>query len=207
MKPIVAAFDFDGTLSAGVSGLRFFHQLLGTPGYAWFWVRRLPELFCYSRRWGHEASLERINRHVFTGRLASDLEAAGDFFWRHMLPRSLLPEPMARLRAHLAHGDRCVIVSRGYGVYLRPWARSLGIADVIATELAVGGDARLTGGMPEPSCDGEHKPARLLRLLGPREGYELHAYGDGPGDFALLAAADRALIRVGREFHPWRAAT
>lgn len=207
MKPIVAAFDFDGTLSAGVSGLRFFHQLLGTPRYGWFWVRRLPELLCYGQRWGHEARLERINRHVFKGRRASDVEAAGEFFWRHTLPRSLLPEPMARLRAHLAHGDRCVIVSRGYDVYLRPWARNLGIADVIATRLETGADGRLTGEMPEPSCDGEHKPVRLLRLLGPREGYELHAYGDGPGDFALLATADRALMRVGREFRPWRAAT
>jgi len=206
-KPIVAAFDFDGTLSAGVSGLRFFHQLLGTPAYAWFWVRRFPELFCYGRRWGHETSLDRINRHVFTSRHAAIVAVAGDVFWRTTLPRSLLPTPMARLQAHLAHGDRCVIVSRGYDVYLRPWARSLGIADVIATQLEVGSDGRLTGGMPEPSCDGFHKPERLLRLLGPRDTYELHAYGDGPGDFALLATADCAFVRKGREFQPWHAAT
>lgn len=206
MKPVVAAFDFDGTLSEGVSGLRFFHQLIGTPRYGWFWVRQLPALFLYGRRWHHEASLDRINRHIFTGRPAAAVEAAADHFWRHALPRHLLPEGMARLHAHLQRGDRCVIVSRGYEVYLKPWAQSLGVADVITTRLEVASDGRLTGRMPEPSCDGEHKPARLLRLLGPREGYELHAYGDGPGDFALLAAADCAFVRVGRAFHPWRAA-
>jgi phosphatidylglycerophosphatase C len=206
LKPVVAAFDFDGTLSEGVSGLRFFHQVVGTPRYAWFWVRHLPSLFAYGRRWRHEESLDRINRHIFRGLPVAEVAAAADYYWRHTLPRYLAPACMARLHAHLARGDRCVIVSRGYEVYLRPWAQSLGIGDVISTRLEAGPDGRLTGAMPEPSCDGEYKPARLLRLLGPRENYELHAYGDGPGDFALLAAADCAFVRHGRGFKPWRAA-
>jgi phosphoserine phosphatase len=57
--------------------------------------------------------------------------------------------------------------------------------------------------MREPSCDGQQKCDRLLPLLGPRDRYELHAYGDGPGDFALLAEADRAFIRVDHAFQPW----
>jgi phosphatidylglycerophosphatase C len=203
MKPVVAAFDFDGTLSAGVSGLRFFHQLLGTPRYLWFWTRHLPALAAYDRRWRHEASLDRINRHVFTGRPADAVAAAAQRFAREALPRHLLPAPLARLHAHLARGDRCVLVSRGYEVYLRPWAESLGITDVLATRLETGPDGRLTGAMPEPSCDGEHKRARLLRRLGPRDTYTLHAYGDGPGDFALLAEADCAFVRVGPSFRPW----
>ncbi len=204
MKPVVAAFDFDGTLSEGVSGLRFFHQLLGTPRYAWFWVRHFPSLAAYGQRWRHEASLDRINRHIFTGRPAAEIGMAADHYWRHTLPLHLIPEGMARLRAHLARGDRCALVSRGYEVYLQPWAQNLGITDIITTRLEVGADGRLTGAMPEPSCDGDHKPARLLARLGPRDGYELHAYGDGPGDFALLAAADCAFVRKGHAFQPWQ---
>jgi phosphatidylglycerophosphatase C len=207
MKPVVAAFDFDGTLGAGVSGLRFFHALLGTRWYAWFWVRRFPELWCYGRRWRHEESLDRINRHVFAGRRADEVGLAAQNFWPSDLPKYLLPEGMARLRGHLARGDRCVVVSRGYELYLAPWAKSLGISDVIATRLEVGADGLLTGEMPEPSCDGDRKPERLRCLLGPRDGYELHAYGDGPGDFALLAEADKAFIRIGNTFHAWRAAS
>jgi phosphatidylglycerophosphatase C len=203
MKPVVAAFDFDGTLSAGVSGLRFFHQLLGTPRYLWFWVRHLPALAAYDRRWRHEASLDRINRHVFSGRPADEVTTAAQRYARETLPRHLLPGPLARLQAHRARGDRCVLVSRGYEVYLQPWAESLGITDVLATRLVTGPDGRLTGAMPEPSCDGEHKRTRLLRQLGPRDTYTLHAYGDGPGDFALLAEADCAFVRVGPSFQPW----
>jgi phosphatidylglycerophosphatase C len=207
MKPVVAAFDFDGTLSAGVSGMRFFHQLRGSVHYAWLWVRHLPSLFLYQQRWRHEDSLDRINHYVFTGLHATEVERVAQAYWQTTLPRHLLPESMERLQSHLARGDRCVIVSRGYGIYLRPWARSLGITDVLATELEIAADGRLTGRMPEPSCDGDHKRERLLRLLGPRDRYELHAYGDGPGDFALLAEADCAFLRVGRTFKPWCADT
>lgn len=205
MKPVVAAFDFDGTLGEGVSGLRFFRRLRGPLPYAWLWVRHLPSLVSYGARRRHEESLDRINRHVFTGLRAAEVEAVAQVYWRTVLPRHLLPEGMERLHAHLARGDRCVIVSRGYEVYLRPWAASLGITDVLATRLETGAGGLLTGRMPEPSCDGEHKRERLLRLLGPRDTYTLHAYGDGPGDFALLAEADCAFLRVGRVFQPWRA--
>lgn len=205
MKPVVAAFDFDGTLSAGVSGLRFFRELRGSVHYAGLWTRHLPSLLLYQCRCWHEQSLERINRHVFAGLPAATVERVAADYWKTTLPRHLLPAGMERLRAHLARGDRCVIVSRGYDVYLRPWARSLGVNDVLATQLETDADGLLTGRMPEPSCDGEHKRARLLRLLGPRDGYTLHAYGDGPGDFALLAEADCAFLRVGNAFQPWRA--
>jgi HAD superfamily hydrolase (TIGR01490 family) len=205
-KPVVAAFDFDGTLSEGVSGLRFFRQLLGPARYyGWFWPRHLPSLLCYGLRWRHEASLDRINRAIFTGRRAADVEAEARRFLRDTLPRHLVPATMTRLREHRARGDRCLLVSRGYEIYLRPWAAGEGIADVTATRLEVGADGRLTGRMPEPSCDGAEKLERLLRMIGDRQSCELHVYGDGPGDFAMLAAADRAFVRGRNGFEPWTA--
>lgn len=206
MKPVAAAFDFDGTLGAGVSGLRFFRQLLGPAGNAWFWATHLRALARYGRRDRHEASLDIINRSVFAGRRAEDVALAAEEFARDELPRHLLPAGMVRLRDHLARGHRCILVTRGYELYLTPWARALGIRDVLATRLATGADGRLTGAMPEPSCDGEHKRTRLLARLGDRAAWELHAYGDGPGDFALLAEADCAFLRVGEIFRPWKPA-
>jgi len=203
-RPVVAAFDFDGTLSEGVSGLRFFRQILGDAGYRWFWVRRFPSLLSYGLRWRHEAALERINRHVFAGRVAADVAREGERYRRDTLPKFLVPATLERLHEHRQRGHRCVIVSRGYDLYLRPWAESLGIRDVIATRLTVGADGRLTGAMPEPSCDGPQKPGRLLAMLGPRDAYELHAYGDGPGDHGLLALADHPWLRTPAGLVAWR---
>jgi len=80
---------------------------------------------------------------------------------------------------------------------------TLGVTNVLATRLSVGADGRLTGEMPEPSCDSAAKRERLLALLGPRESYELHAYGDSPGDHEMLAAADHAWMRGPGGFVHW----
>lgn len=204
-KPVVAVFDFDGTLSAGTCGLRFFRHLLGPGGAAWMALRHLPSAGCYWLRYRHEESLGRFNHHVFRGRKAEEVIRAGEHFARDSMPRHLLPAGMARLRAHRERGDRCVIVSRAYAWCLEPWARALGVHEVIGTQLEIGTDGRLTGRMAEPSCDGEHKRTRLLQLLGERDAWEVHAYGDSAGDHAMFAEADYAFIRRGREFRPWRA--
>lgn len=202
-KTVVAAFDFDGTLSRGISGIRLYRHLLGPAGFAWMGLTRLPAAARYALRWGDEAALRTFNRVVFAGRDAAAVQSATDRYRVETLPRYLIPESIARLRAHHDQGHRCVIVSRGYELYLRPWAEALGVTDVLATRLTVGADGRFTGEMPEPSCDSVAKRERLFALLGPRETYELHAYGDSPGDHEMLAAADHAWMRGPGGFARW----
>lgn len=200
---IVAAFDFDGTLSHGVSGLRFLDELLGRPQMVRLMGRLFGSFLGYSLRINHEANLQRISAHVFRGRRAADVIEAGERFSHHTVPRFLLPAGMAKLRHHLAAGHRCVIVSRAYTWSIAPWARQLGVTDVLATDLEIGPDALLTGRLRTPSCDGEQKRARLLELLGPGETWELYAYGDSPGDYAMLGLAHHAFLRSGDGFSRW----
>lgn len=205
-KPVIVAFDFDGTLSRGTSGRRFLQFLLGPRDYARLMAPRLVSALRYYLRWGDEAALAGFNRAAFRGREAAAVAEAAERYRHEVLPRYLIDDSLDRLRAHQSLGHRCVIVSRGYEVYLRPWARSIGVEDVIATRLVVGPDGRLTGEMPEPSCDGPRKRLGLEALLGARDQYLLHAYGDSRGDHAMLASADRAWIRRSRGFEPWEGA-
>lgn len=203
-RRVVAAFDFDGTLGRGVSGIRFYYQLLGPLRGVWMAVRHSIDAFCYTFRIDHEASMNRCNRHVFRGRRAEDVRRAAEHFSDHILPRHLLPEGMALLHSHLARGDRCVIVTRGFDWCVAPWARKIGVHDVIACHLEITPDGVLTGRLTEVSCDGEQKRVRLLNLLGDRSQWEVHAYGDSAGDHEMFATADHAFIRRGDAFVPWR---
>ena len=69
---------------------------------------------------------------------------------------------------------------------------------MLATELAVGDDGRLTGELARPNVRGPEKVRRLDEWLA-REGRPafVWAYGDSAGDRELLARADQA-ISVGR---------
>lgn len=184
--------------------MRFFRELLGPAPHALMLARLFFPILFYHFRVDHERNLERISARVFRGRPASEVIAAGERFSAQVIDRFLVPAGMARLRLHLAHGDRCVLVSRAYAWSIAPWARRLGISDVLATELEVGADGRLTGRLSQPSCDGDQKRERLLKLLGPGGDWELHAYGDGPGDFAMFGAAHHAFLRERDDFAPWR---
>ncbi len=203
-KRVAAVFDFDGTLSRGTSGIRFYRHLLGSAGCLWLLLRHLPSAVGYGLRIRHEACLERFTRRVFRGRSAAAVRQAAETFARDAMPRHLLPSGMARLAAHRDRGHRCIVVSRAYLWCLEPWARAHGITEVLGTRLEIGPDGRLTGRLTEPSCDGEFKRTRLLALLGDRPSWEIHAYGDSPGDRAMLAEADVAFLRRGRDFRPWR---
>ena len=202
-RPVVAAFDFDGTLSRGTSGIRFYRQILGRKRFAWMAVRHFQSALCYLLRHYDEERLNRFNHVVFRGREAAAVRAEAETFARETIPRFLLPCAVAVLQAHRERGDRCVIVSRGFAWCIEPWARTLGVSDVIATELEVGTDGRLTGRMLKPSCNGEHKRTRLLKLLGDRTQWEVHAYGDSVGDLEMFRCADHAFIRRGKVFERW----
>ena len=97
-----------------------------------------------------------------------------------------------------------MIVSASLGVYLRPIAERLRFDAVLATELEVGADGRLTGRLAGANVRGAEKARRLDAWLGGEPAY-VWAYGDSSGDRELWARADRP-VRVD-EAQPVRAAT
>jgi len=75
----------------------------------------------------------------------------------------------------------------------------LDVDAVLCTQLAVGSEGRLTGGLRGPNCRGPEKERRLREWLHGRgvDAPALWAYGDSAGDDALLAMADHP-VRVGK---------
>ena len=195
-KPVVAAFDFDGTLTRRETLLPFLLHMLGATAVARHALVLSPTLVAY--RLGlirNDVAKERVFVQCLAGKRMDELQEAGERFAAHVLPGLLRQEAMQRLEWHRQQGHRCVVTSASLDIYVRPWAVKAGFDDVIATHLETHGDGRTTGKLSGGNCFGIEKVRRLEALLGAREDYSLYAYGDSRGDRELLSSADYAYYR------------
>jgi len=201
-RPVVAAFDFDGTLTRGGSVVPFLVAVRGPVPVAWAVLRESPGLLKGALVSGSAAdrAKEALFSRLLGGQPADEVDRrAADFAERH-LRRRIRPEVRARLEWHLDQGHRVVIVSASPENYVRPAGRALGADGVLATRLAVGGGGLLTGRYEGQNNRGPEKYARLvgwLRANGLAGGGApqpvLWAYGNSRGDLRLLEAADHGV--------------
>lgn len=193
---MVAAFDFDGTLTYTDTLLPFLHAVVGTRR----WIRHLaeltPSLLAYSGGWlSNEAAKQQLLTRFLQGWDLADLEATARRFAQRTLPYLLRRRALQRLAWHQAQEHHCVLVSASLELYLRPWAESVGFTAVLGSRLEQTTSGRVTGRLAGKNCYGEEKLRRLVERLGSRRRYCLYAYGDSRGDRALLEAADYAYYR------------
>ncbi len=195
-KPVVAAFDFDGTLTRRDTLLPFLLHALGAPAVARHGLVLLPILAAYGLRLiRNGVAKQRVLVRCLSGMYADDLQRDAQRFAASVLPGLLRDEALQRLAWHRQQGHRCVVISASLELYVRPWALVSGFDDVIATRLETLSDGRVTGRLSGANCYGPEKLRRLETLLGPREGYTLYAYGDSRGDRELLSGSDYAFYR------------
>lgn len=195
-KPIIAAFDFDGTLTRRDTLLPFLWQVAGPGAYLSRMLLLLPTLAAYQLGlMRNDIAKEKVLKRFFSGMGEEALRQQGMHFATHILPHMLRPQAMRRLQWHQQQGHRCVVISASLELYVQPWAQAAGFDDVIASRLTLREDGRIAGSLAEGNCYGAEKVRRLETLLGAKEGYTLYAYGDSRGDKGLLAMADHAYYR------------
>ncbi len=200
---VVAAFDFDGTLTRRDTLGPFLAYSLGRWRYLWLLVRCSPWLIAYV--------FGLINNHLAKAKLLH-LAMAGksrqlvqrwaQSFIQERLPALLNDWGLKQLRHHQQLGHVCIIVSASPGFYLHEAGRFLSIDTVLCTEMEVD-STTYSGRMSTPNCHGPEKVARLRQWLLARypDGFSppIHAYGDSKGDLPMLEFASRAWYRE----HPW----
>jgi phosphatidylglycerophosphatase C len=201
---VVVAFDFDGTLSPRDNVIPFLRHVAGTPATiaacttgAWHLATAGPA------HWSRNHVKAEVIDQVFRGRTATDVDDAARTFAADVIDRHLRAEALARADWHRDQGHRLVIVSASLAVYLQPIAEHLGFDAVLATDLEVADDGRLTGRILGENVRGPEKVRRVdawidhgLAGASPF----LWAYGDSSGDRELWARADRS-VRLGRRAH------
>jgi len=195
-KPVVAAFDFDGTLTRRDTLLPFLLHTLGAPAVMWHALILSPTLAGYSLRLiRNDIAKERVFARTISGIDIEVLRGKAAEFAEQELPKLIRPEALRRFDWHKKQGHRCVVISASLDLYVKPWALKAGFDDVMASRLETREDGTVTGKLPGGNCFGIEKIRRLEALLGARSGYTLYAYGDSRGDRELLAAADHAYYR------------
>lgn len=193
---VVAAFDFDGTLTRRDTLLPYLRRGLGWPRFLLALLRSSPWLAAYAcGLTSNHIAKARLLQASLGGRTEQEgVQWAADFVANY-LPRQWQQETLAQLAQHRKLGHCCVIVSASPGIYLHRVGDVLGMDAVICTELEVQ-RGTLTGRLSTPNCHGEEKVRRLQAWLAgradPGAQITLHAYGDSRGDVPLLNLADYA---------------
>jgi HAD superfamily hydrolase (TIGR01490 family) len=201
---VVVAFDFDGTLSPRDNFLPFLRRFAGTSATIAAFATGAFRLAKKDRmEWSRNQMKAQILEQLVGGRDAVDLDDTAHAFAADVIARHLSAEALARAESHRTQGHRLVIVSASLASYLRPIAEHLRFDAVLATELEVGSDGRLTGRMQGDNVRGPEKARRLDAWIAreyPHTSPFVWAYGDSSGDKELWARADKA-VRLGRRAH------
>ena len=204
--PVVAAFDFDGTLTQRDTFTPFLLRGLGWPRFLWAIIQCLPWLAGYALRLvPNDVAKQKLMRVTLQGRSTLEMDDWTARWLASDFPGQLRDWTMARLAWHQQAGHCCVMVSASPNIYLERVAAQLGFDDLICTEMAVM-DGYLTGAMRTPNCYGEQKVVRLTAWLKARFGVAsadavvLYAYGDTAGDKPMLRMAVQGWYRG----KPWK---
>jgi phosphatidylglycerophosphatase C len=197
---VVAAFDFDGTLTNGGSVLGFLEEVVGRPAVLAASIALLPEFALAAVTSGPRAdrAKERLFERVLAGTGLDEAERAAARYGPDHLDAHGRRDVWDRLDWHRRRGDKVVVVSASLELYVGPAADRLGADGVLATRLEVAGDV-LTGHYDGANCRGQEK-LRRLRLWIDNAGIQpdrVWAYGNSRGDLTMLRAVDVG-VNVGR---------
>jgi HAD superfamily hydrolase (TIGR01490 family) len=206
-----AFFDVDNTLIPGVAiEVKFFRYLFqrGLVGLSegmhsvWHLLRHMPPISLHPLR---EKKL------YLAGKLPAAIEPLAEEFVRAQIVPRISQDGLAVLRAHQQAGHHVVLITGSLDFLIAPLAAMLNISTVLAAtpvRLATG----YTGHLVPPLPYGEGKRI-LIESLTAQENMDLrdcYAYGDSPGDVAVLQSVGhpqvvnpiRGMGRIAKQ-HGW----
>jgi len=194
-KPVVAVFDFDGTITYVDSFLPFLRHVCGFGG---FWIRFLmlsPALALHLVGViGNTRTKELFLKWFLGGRSEESLCRSAETFSVGPLAALVNPLAMEKVAWHRDQGHRLILLSASPELYLRDWVMRNGFEQVLGTRLVLA-NGRVTGRIDGRNCHGAEKVERLKAELGNLGDYEIHSYGDSRSDLILLDQIDHAGFR------------
>lgn len=189
---IIAAFDFDGTITKKDSFLYF---ILYSKGY-FFFIVHLPQfillrVLSLCRILSVHYAKEKIISICYKGVSVEQFDSWCINYLKE-IDYLVRPNALKEIRKHQKNNLELIIVSASIENWIIPWANKVGIKTVIGTKLEVNSEGKLTGRFASPNCIGKEKVRRLLEIYPNKSYYYLISYGDSNGDKDLLAFSDKS---------------
>ena len=203
---VIAAFDFDGTLTHGDTLMPFLARGLGWPRLLLALMLCLPWLLGFALKLiPNHVAKQKLMLATLKNRTTAEMDDWTNRWLAQDFPGQLQSWSMARLSEHRQAGHCCVLVGASPDIYLKRVAQQLGFDALLCTEMVVD-NGRLTGLMKTLNCHGEQKVLRLKAWMTERFGVEssdeiVYSYGDTSGDKPMLRLATHAFYRG----KPWKA--
>lgn len=190
----LALFDFDGTLTTTESFGAFLRMVVPKARLRWGAVLVAPLILAYRLRLLRGTVVRAaILRIAVRGLDVATVAAEGERYARDVVPATLRPEMLARLRWHRERGDVVAVVSGAFDACIRAWCDAEGV--VMLASALERRDGRLTGRYAGAQCTGEEKARRVRATYDLSAFARIHAYGDTVEDLPMLALADDAVYR------------
>jgi phosphatidylglycerophosphatase C len=200
----VALFDVDKTLTVRDCVVPFLRRIAGTPRLLVGVLKHVFPIISAIASKDRNSLKALFSKIVFTGRSVTDVEERGVHFASTIATRWMRPDVAARFRWHQDQGHVVVLVSASFAPYLEPFGDLLEADAVLCSELE-SIDSVYTGNLARPNCRGEEKVVRVREWLaeaGIPDGAVHYAYGDSPGDTAMLEFAQTGTWVTQQELDP-----
>jgi phosphatidylglycerophosphatase C len=195
VKPWIALFDLDGTLTWRDTLLPFLLGFMRRRPYRALGLWRLPlALAHYWQDRDRGALKSRVICMLMRGEKRSVLDAWAQAFVASLKHKHRFrPIALAVVETHRAAGDHLVLLSASPDLYVPLIGESLGFERTLCTEIVWQGE-RLDGRLKTPNRRGEEKLRCLDWIREQFPGSPVIAYGNSASDLDHLRQADRALL-------------
>lgn len=191
---IVAAFDFDGTITRKDTLFEFIKHCFGQQKMVLGLIITSPVLILYKLGIipNYKAKTHLFS-YFFKGMEMSEFSTLCLSFEKKIY-EFVNVEAIDRVKFHQEKGHIVIIVSASISNWIQPFAGTIGINKVIGTELEVR-EGKLTGHFLSKNCYGPEKVIRIKGAFPDWENILFYGYGDSKGDKELLEFSKFAYYR------------
>lgn len=188
MKPSIAFFDFDGTITKKDTLFEIIRFHKGSAALYGGLLLLSPALVMFKCKLLSNQRIKQIVlRYFFRDTNVEAFKERCAEFCAQRLPLLVKENALQAIQQHVKQGHQVAVVTASAEEWVEPWCASLGIV-CIGTRLETR-NKLITGRISGLNCNGPEKVARIRQAFDLNRYDDIYAYGDTSGDRPMLALA------------------